>query len=469
MPHPPHYIIEMNLPDRSFVHPRFEPDLKHGIIYSRGTIRSYTLKKLFFLMFILILVLVACGGSDDKNEGGLEAVEQDAQTDEPAPSPTPDTIADASSAEWAGQLAYIQDDGRLFVLDFATNTSREVAQYVLPAQLYTSPDQAQLYYAVFDINERQTLIYQYTFADGAIVEVGRLGQPLAATSLWFLEDWSPDGTWAMLLSYQMASQPILINLVDPSLSIELPNQVLLAQRFWTPDNHLIYVEQARGLPPIDVSPNDYFAEVEAIQLMDLSGDEATDISEVFNLADITNETELRNAFEAAGYPVANVLSESSAEIIVPAGRDHPENGSEYCWEYAIGTPDNLQYMATDVYALGNLVILDDGSYVFMQVEFADCSFINGPTGKIVHLTAENELLILTEELTSIADRNNAQPIFLQGRYSIAPTQDYVALITTDEIGTSTTLQIVDIADGTTIPVQIDGTPIENISAVKWGH
>ncbi len=435
------------------------------------------MKKVLFLILILVLMLVACGGDDQAEDTGLEGVDQnptmgdtatatvgqDVATDTPS-SDTNDGVAIPPS----GHLTYLQD-GTLYVYDLVTQTSTAIAEDIGPPFLYTSPDHSKLYYVGINLQEREATPYEYTFADGNLRPLSEMTRPLSGDAIWEISSWSPDGQWAFIASFQMGRRPFYINLADPTQTVALASSGQ-SQKWWTVDNQLIYIIQDGGMPPPDVPDYLYFPAVESINLINFPDGETTDITSEFPVADFTTNYELLTALEEDGYDLADYDPvHPTPQVWAPAGRHNQENSSQYCWDYAIGADENELYSAPEAYNIGNIQQLDNGGLLFLQIEFRDCSFLNGTVGKLMKLDANGEALVLTDKLTSILDRNNSQPVFLQGRYTLAPTEDYAAVVETDENATSNALVIVSLETGETMPVLLDGEPLENIGAVAWGQ
>ena len=425
------------------------------------------MQKIIVLFLTFLLVLSACGSDKDSRDTGLEGV--DHKSTATTVSPDTDTEANNSSdTQPVGYLAYIQD-GVLVVLDLATQTTQQVGQGVLPDYLYSSPDQTAVYFTAHDTTQNKIFFYGYTFKDGSIQQIAEAQPSISASgSLWFLYGWSPNAEWAILLTTQMGIRSLLVNTQQSMEPIALSN-TLLGDPLWTTDNQLITVAHENGMPPIDMPVNEYFAPIESIQQIHTPDGIITDLTSLFTLDSITSDTELHQAIEANDIDLSDFPTESIPEIWIPAGRRHQENRSQYCWQYHIAQDNEIRYMAEDVYILGNLENLTDGSAVFMQIEFADCSFLSGPTGKLVLLTGNNIAIVLTDALTSIRDRNNPDPFFLQGRYDIAPQQNYAVFIATDESGARTTLNMVDINGDEAMPVMVNGETVENVVGVVWGQ
>lgn len=429
------------------------------------------MKNLRVICLSLLLILVACGGEDETPSLGLEGVAENPLTTEDmlAPSEDEPVTENNSTLEASGYLAYLQNQS-LYVYDFATKTATEISAEVGTPYLYTSPDQTKLYYLVVNFEERQAMPYEYHFADGSTTALTGLFPPTSGTAIWMLDNWSPDGEWAFMQSFQMGTQPFLINFTNPDAKIELPSS-FNAQLWWTADNQLIYVALERRIPPIDIPEHEYFPTIESISLVNLANGELADLTSEFDVSTITTEEALLNTLTDEGYVISNYdAANPDSKIWFPAGRNHQEFSSQYCWEYAIGQGDLVLYMANDVYHLGNLVELATAELVFMQIEFPDCSFLNGPTGKLVKFNPmSGEALILTEQVTSIQDRNTTEPFFLQSRFTVAPTEDYVAVVETDANGTSSRLAIINLATSESLPLLIDGAPVENVTSVAWGQ
>lgn len=426
------------------------------------------MRYLSIIFICLLLGLTACG-SNEEDTGELEGANNtQAKPSVMANTPSDMTPTSDNSVSSAanGHLAYIQNE-TLYVHDLATQQSTEIAPNIFSNFLDASADQKQVYYSVLDTVDRQISVYQYTFSDETNQPIATFASAVSSEAIWILTDWSPNEEWVVIQSFQFRTGPMLASLTGATEQIVIANSI--DGVWWTEDNQLVYLIQSDDTPPDDIPPNEYFAPVETVGLINPITSEITDITADIATDDVANEEDIVAALTTSGYSIIIDEQASSFNVIAPDERFGATGQGQYCWKYQIEDTGNIVYTGEDVYSIGNEEALADESIVFLQVEFAECAFLNGPTGKLITLSEGNEPRVITDRLMSMLDRNRVFPFFIRSRYSFSPQQNYVVFVAIDESGTTNSLKMMDMQGGEAVPVLLDDQPLENISAVVWGH
>ncbi|MCI0711243.1 MAG: hypothetical protein L0154_13880 [Chloroflexi bacterium] len=355
-----------------------------------------------------------------------------------------------------------------YVLEHGSDGPQEIGTGVMEDYVYLSPDQTYLYYSVVDTSANQTRIFQHVLATGQNQQIAQLPLPFGPRSIWRMGGWSPNGDWVVIVSSQFSQEPLLVRLDSETQQIAYARTP--KRGWWTEDNRFLFVTQDTGTPD-DIFSGEYLATIETIEVVDVETGETRDITADVPLEERYTELEFLNVLAASGYPIAHAaqITAPRPHIVAPADRRNATTASgEYCWQYHIASEDGILYERADIFNMGELRILDDGSLIFIVTAFPECSFLDAPVGEIVMLSPDGQATIITDQLTSIEDRNNAFTFELRSRFDIAPDQQHIVFIATDDEG-GNSLYVAMLPDGEAAQLMVDGVPIENVEAVIWGH
>lgn len=420
------------------------------------------MKNSWVLSLCLLLLIVGCTeGSDDT--AGLEAGNENREAQQEAVQPT----TTAQQMTWDGYLAYTIN-GSLYVLEHGSDSPQEIGIGVMDNYLYLSPDQTALYYAVQEGSANLTRIFQYVFTTGQQQQIAKLPASSQSRAIWQIRYWSPNGEWAAIFSYLFRQEPLLVNLEGEAEPINYTSSP--KRGWWTEDNRFLFVTQDTRNPD-EIFSEVYLAPIGTVELVDVETGEIRDITADVALEDSYTESQFLNVLAQSGYPIANAAEITAPKpyVVVPVDRFNPATASgEYCWQYQIAGEDSILYERADIFDMGELKMLDDGLLVFIVTSFPACSFLNAPVGEIVMLSPGGQATIVTDRLTSIEDRNNALTVELRTQFDIAPNQQHIVFIGTDDEGRDS-LHVARLPDSETVQLMVDGEPIENVQAVMWGR
>ncbi|MCI0714419.1 MAG: hypothetical protein L0154_29965 [Chloroflexi bacterium] len=411
-------------------------------------------KLLWVISVVVTLMISACSGNNNETPGLQSARENQTDT-------LPATVESTDDNNAVGALIILSQE-ILYRWDFSTESPEVIARDVSEDNMVLSPASDSVFYVVRE--DGAAVLYQADTQTGETGRIYELGRLRFRTELqWQLGNWSPNHDWAILTSFDFGIGPTLISTAGAA------DAVVLSQNFvntlWLDDGRIVTYEQNFQGFDENTDPG-AFAPIVSLTIVDPESGERLEPEWVSDLEEI-------NSFELFLATLAendlNVTFSTPDELASLPGNaqiDFGEGvffsgGGEFCFPLSIsqiGANEQREiiYERDDVFTFLDLHEVGDGSLIFGQVSYPDCT-LSTPIGELVHLQPSQEQEILTDQLTSQLDQNGFNDRFfdINQRLAISPDMEHVAWIEMTPEGNQSSLIIWNVATNEISPVSFD--------------